>query len=93
MGSCRLLSLCALLTLGACEKTDTASGSELSRDECVKMVVRVNELENKELGRTNDAERHGSVDSCLQRGTRAQLECVEFAKNAGEVARCSELSR
>jgi hypothetical protein len=88
--------LCALLLLPCCKKEggdEGATAGELTRDECVRMVVRVNELKNKELGRTNDVERRGGVDSCMEHGTRAQLECVEFARNGGEVERCSDLTR
>lgn len=85
----------ALFSLVACEKkaAEGESSGELTRDECLRMVVRLNQLKNKELGRTNDVERRGDVDSCLAHGTRAQLECVEFARNSGEVERCSELTR
>lgn len=88
--------LCALLLLPSCKKEGgdaSASAGELTRDECVRMVVRVNELKNKELGRANDVERRGSVDSCMEHGTRAQLECVEFARNGSEVERCSDRAR
>ncbi len=57
------------------------------------MVVRMNELESKELGRANDAKQRGSVDYCMEHGTRAQFECVEFARNSREVQRCHELTR
>lgn len=91
-----ILVVCGVLVLASCKKEsseDGASESELTRDECVRMVVRVNQLKNKELGRTNDVERRGGVDSCMQHGTRAQLECVEFARNGAEVERCSERGR
>jgi hypothetical protein len=85
----------ALLSLLACEKKadEGESTGELTRDECVRMVVRVNQLKNKELGRTNDVERRSGIDSCMAHGTRAQLECVEFARNGGEVERCGRLTR
>jgi hypothetical protein len=83
--------LCAALLLGSCKEGSVES--ELNRDECVRMVVRVNQLKNQELGRANDVERRGDVDSCMTHGTRAQLECVEFARNGGEVERCSDLAR
>lgn len=87
--------LYALLLLTSCKQEssdEAATAGELTRDECVRMVVRVNQLKNKELGRTNDVERRGGVDSCMEHGTRAQLECVEFARNGGEVERCSDLA-
>jgi hypothetical protein len=83
--------LWACFAIASCK--NEAPGNELSRDECVRMVVRVNQLKNAELGRTNDVERRGGVDSCMEHGTRAQLECVEFARTGREVERCSELAR
>jgi hypothetical protein len=91
-----ILVVYGVLLLSSCKKEspeDGAAQSELSRDECVRMVVRVNQLKNKELGRTNDVERRGGVDSCMEHGTRAQLECVEFARSGTEVERCSERAR
>jgi hypothetical protein len=92
-GVTRLLAVlsASLFGLWACEKT--APTGELSRDECVKMVLRLNELRDRELGRANSVEQRSAVDRCLEHGTRRQLECVEFARSAGEVARCDELAK
>jgi hypothetical protein len=85
-----LVGLVAALASG-CEKP--AQSGELTRGECVQMVVRLDELKNKELGRVNSVEQRGAVDHCMAHGSRAQLECVNFANNAGEVARCQELEK
>jgi hypothetical protein len=85
------VAILAALGLLACEKT--APPSELTRDECVKLVIRLDELRNKELGRANSVEQRTAVDRCLEHGTKKQMECVEFASNAGEVARCDELTK
>lgn len=83
--------LVAVLGAGACEKTEAAG--ELSRDECVKLVIRLDELRNKEMGRANSAGQRTAVDRCMEHGTKKQMECVEFATNAGEVARCDDLTK
>lgn len=57
------------------------------------MVIRLNELRNRELGRTNSVEQRRAVDQCMERGTRAQLECVDFANNSHETTRCDELAK
>lgn len=75
-----------------CEKQAPA-GAELSRGECVQMVIRVNELRNAEMGRVNDADRRRAVDGCMEHGTRAQLECVNHSSNARELSRCDELAK
>jgi hypothetical protein len=86
----------AALTVIGCDKLGTGGeppAGELSRAECVQMTIRINELRNKELGRVNSKEQKNTVDSCMGRGTRAQLECVQFANNASELARCDELAK
>jgi hypothetical protein len=91
-----ILVVCGVLVLSSCKEDGSENGTaenELSREECVRMVVRVNQLKNQDLGRTNDVERRGDVDACMQHGTRAELECVDFARNGAEVERCSERAR
>jgi hypothetical protein len=53
----------------------------------------VNQLKNKELGRANSVDQRVDVDRCVEKGTRAQFECVEFANTAAEIARCDETTR
>jgi len=87
---------CCALTLFACDKLgagEAEAKGELSRAECVQMTIRINELKNQELGRVNAAEQRNATDRCMQHGTRAQFECVEFARTGAEVARCDELVR
>lgn len=92
----RLALIAALSLLPACDKLGSAeaeASGELSRAECVQMTIRVNELRNKELGRVNSKEQKNTVDRCMSHGSRAQLECVQFANNASELARCDELGK
>ncbi|MBI3202801.1 MAG: hypothetical protein HYZ29_14780 [Myxococcales bacterium] len=92
---CRAHLLVPLLAVG-CDALSSGGGApagELSRAECVQMTIRVNELRNKELGRVNAKEQKNTVDGCMSHGTRAQLECVQFANNASELARCDELAK
>lgn len=80
----------------ACDKLgspEAEANGELSRAECVQMTIRVNELRNKELGRVNSKEQKNTVDRCMSHGSRAQLECVQFANNSTELARCDELAK
>ncbi|MBK7584599.1 MAG: hypothetical protein IPI67_30980 [Myxococcales bacterium] len=88
-----LLAVCFLL-LG-CDKLSGAEppAGELSRGECVQMTIRLNELRDKELGRVNSKQQRNTVDHCMQHGTRAQFDCVQFASNASEVARCDERAK
>jgi hypothetical protein len=85
------LGLSGIACLAACDKGD-AQG-ELNKSECLNMVVRIDKLKNGELGRVNNVEERGAIDHCMKHGTRAQAECVNFANNAGELARCSELEK
>lgn len=92
----RLAMLVALSLLPACDRLDPAgahANGELSRAECVQMTIRVNELRNQELGRVNSKEQKNTVDRCMSHGSRAQFECVQFANNASELARCDELGK
>lgn len=82
-----------VLSAAGCDKLgsgEAQASGELSRAECVQMTLRINELRNKELGRVNSKEQRTSVDRCMEHGTREQFECVAFANNATEVARCDE---
>lgn len=81
------------LALAGCDQLGGAPSGELSRAECVEMTIKVNELRNRELGRVNSKEQRTSVDRCMQHGTRAQYECVQFANNAGELTRCDDLQK
>lgn len=82
--------------LGGCDRlgsgTDQATG-ELSRADCVQMTIRINELRNQELGRVNSKQQRVTVDGCMSHGTRAQFECVQFANNQAELARCDERAK
>lgn len=92
----RSYALSAFLLLVGCDKLGVGGGQatgELSRAECVQMTIRVNELQNKELGRVNSKEQKNTVDRCMEHGSRAQFECVQFANNASEVARCDDLAK
>jgi hypothetical protein len=87
--------LSSFLLLLGCDQlgSSAAKAGELSRAECVQMTIRVNELRNKELGRVNSKEQKNTVDGCMAHGTRAQFECVQFANNSGELARCDDLAK
>lgn len=91
----RAATLSTLFLLLGCDKLSPGerAAGELSRAECVQMTIRVNELRNKELGRVNSKEQKNTVDRCMQHGSRAQYECVQFANNSTELARCDELAK
>jgi len=81
----------ALVVGPAC---DTAGGKgELSRSQCVQMVLKVNNLRDKELGRATSVNQRNTVDNCMAHGTKAQFDCVQFANNASELVRCEDLAK
>jgi hypothetical protein len=50
-------------------------------------------LRDKELGRASSVKQKNTVDGCMAHGTQAQFECVQFANNAAELARCDDLAK
>jgi hypothetical protein len=86
--------LTATLAAGLLWGCDTGSGKgDLSRAQCVEMVLKVNKLRNAELGRATSVNQRTTVDGCMAHGTKAQFECVQFANNAGELKRCDDLAK
>lgn len=88
---CCCALLAGVLLSSACDKV--GGGGQLTREQCVQMVLRLNQLRDKELGRASSVKQRNTVDGCMQHGTKAQFDCVQFASNASEVARCDELAK
>jgi len=80
-----------LLLTPSCEKS--SGGGQLTRSQCVQMVLKLDQLRDKDLGRATSVKQRNTVDSCMEHGTTAQYECVQFANNASESARCDELAK
>jgi hypothetical protein len=86
--------LAASLAVGLFAGCDENSGKgELSRAQCVQMVLKVNKLRDSELGRVTSVKQRNTVDDCMAHGTKSQFECVQFANNAGELKRCTDLAK
>jgi hypothetical protein len=88
----RLFAGFVAIALGPGCNTGGGKG-ELSRAQCVQMVLKVNNLRDKELGRATSVNQRNTVDDCMAHGTKAQFDCVQFANNAAELVRCEDLAK